>query len=142
LELLLDLGRERGLTFAMETQGSKAKAWFSKLDFLVLSPKPPSSQMTTDWDDVARCIECAGAAQTSLKIVIFDENDYAFARVGSTLFPDVPLYLQVGTGAPASVEKIRAKTEWLLEILKRDHWFDVTLLPQMHVLLWGDKRGV
>jgi 7-carboxy-7-deazaguanine synthase len=142
LEPLLDLGHAKGLTFAMETQGSRAKSWFSQLDFLVLSPKPPSSQMTTDWSDVARCIQSAGTAQTSLKFVVFDESDYAFARAASTLFADVPVYLQVGTEAPAETSKIRAKTEWLLECLKRDGWFEAVVLPQMHVLLWGDKRGV
>lgn len=142
LEPLLDLGREKGLTFAMETQGSKSKAWFAKLDFLVLSPKPPSSQMTADWNAVARCIKCAGAAPVSLKFVVFDESDYAFARAGSIRFPHVPVYLQVGTEAPADAENIRAKTEWLLARVARDGWFDATILPQLHVLLWGDKRGV
>lgn len=142
LEPLLDLGREHGLTFALETQGSKAKNWFSKLDFLVLSPKPPSSQMATDWDDVARCIQSAEQAQTSLKFVVFNEEDYNFARAGKKRFPNVSVHLQVGTDAPASAEKIREKTEWLLKNLQRDHWFDVTLLPQLHVLLWGDRRGV
>ena len=142
LEPLLDLGRERGLTVALETQGTKAKSWFAKLDFLVLSPKGPSSQMTTDWDDVARCIESAGAAQTSLKFVVFDEDDYNFAALGKKRFPHLPIYFQVGTQAPANAENIRVKTEWMLQLLKRDGWFDATLLPQLHVLLWGDKRGV
>src|SRR5688572_15697251 len=43
LDGLLDLGHQRGHTFALETQGSRPQEWFSKLDHLVLSPKPPSS---------------------------------------------------------------------------------------------------
>lgn len=142
LEPLLDLGHKHGLTFALETQGTMAKNWFANLDFLVLSPKPPSSKMTSDWNDVERCIQSAGAAQVSLKYVIFDECDYAFARVGSTRFPQVPVYLQVGTQAPADVENIREKTEWLLQRIAIDGWLDAFILPQLHVLLWGDKRGV
>ena len=39
-------------------------------------------------------------------------------------------------------ERIREKTEWLLQNVTRDGWLDVTILPQLHVLLWGSKRGV
>src|SRR5260370_32965907 len=40
---LIALGRRDGHTFALETQGSVAQPWFSELDWLILSPKPPSS---------------------------------------------------------------------------------------------------
>src|SRR5690606_27677055 len=45
LEDLLKLGHAQGHRFAMETQGSKAQPWFAELDYLTLSPKPPSSDM-------------------------------------------------------------------------------------------------
>jgi 7-carboxy-7-deazaguanine synthase len=32
--------------------------------------------------------------------------------------------------------------EWLLARAGRDGWFDATISPQLHVLLWGNKRGV
>jgi len=147
LEPLLDLGHENGLSFTLETQGSKARGWFSKLEYLTLSPKGPSSGMTTNWQALKECIEFAGeSVQTSLKIVIFDEADYLFAREVKARFAHAPMVLQVGSDAPVDGEmdneKIRAKTEWLLERIKRDGWLDVTILPQLHVLLWGSKRGV
>ena len=46
---LIAAGRNNGYTFAMETQGSVFAPWFAALDWLVLSPKPPSSGMATDW---------------------------------------------------------------------------------------------
>lgn len=46
---LIKLGREEGYTFAVETQGSVTKDWFGDLDYLTISPKPPSSGMKTDW---------------------------------------------------------------------------------------------
>lgn len=147
LEPLLDLGRESGLTFTLETQGSKARGWFSKLEYLTLSPKGPSSGMETDWLALADCIVRAGeGVQASLKIVIFDEEDYGFAREVSARFPALPMYLQVGSEPPVDGEmdnqEICQKTEWLLERVTRDGWMDVTILPQLHVLLWGSKRGV
>lgn len=143
LSELLELGREKGLTFALETQGSKAKEWFGKLDYLTLSPKGPSSKMETDWAALEACIASAGVlTQTGLKIVVFDEADYAFAREVKARFSDLPFYLQVGTDAAADATLIREKTEWLLARVARDGWFNATILPQVHVLLWGNKRGV
>jgi 7-carboxy-7-deazaguanine synthase len=159
LETLLDLGHEQGFTFAMETQGSMAKPWFSKLDYLVLSPKPPSSGMNTRWERLNESVEASQSTlhgiQTSLilKIVVFDDADYAFAREVHARFPQLPVCLQVGNSAPAqpqnawrgaedAAEMSRDGVEWLLQKVAHDNWFNVTILPQLHVLLWGNARGV
>ena len=150
LEPLLDLGHEQGFSFALETQGSVVKEWFAKLDHLVLSPKPPSSAMETDWESLRNCIAAAATStQVVLKVVVFDDADYAYAREVQRRFSSVPIVLQVGTmvasssdaGANGKVD-ITQSTEWLLRRASLDRWFDVTILPQMHVLLWGNKRGV
>jgi 7-carboxy-7-deazaguanine synthase len=31
---------------------------------------------------------------------------------------------------------------WLAGKVTADHWFAATVLPQLHVLAWGNKRGV
>lgn len=149
LEELLYLGHKRGYSFALETQGSAARDWFSDLDYLVLSPKPPSSKMPTDWDVVRACRDAAreGAnVHISMKIVVFDEADYQFARTAREEIPDVPLFLQTGNAAPTAAiydsSTSAAQIEWLLSRALRDGWHDVTILPQLHVLLWGNKRGV
>ena len=145
LQELLGLGRERGFTFALETQGSICKNWFAKLDYLVLSPKPPSSQMTTNWDVLAQCVT-SGAKNLSLKVVVFDEDDYLFAREVHTAFPSVPFYLQVGSDIAASEieysKQTGAKINWILSRVLADGWHDATILPQLHTLIWGQKRGV
>jgi 7-carboxy-7-deazaguanine synthase len=77
---LIALGRRNGHTFALETQGSVAQPWFAELDWMVLSPKPPSSGMATDWDAFAACLAAArGRPHCVLKIVIFNDADYAYA---------------------------------------------------------------
>ena len=53
---LIALGHAAGYRFAMETQGSVAQPWFADLDWLVLSPKPPSSGMTMDWRSFDECL--------------------------------------------------------------------------------------
>jgi len=151
---LVDLGHRAGHRFALETQGSVARDWFAALDWLVLSPKPPSSGMATDWAAFDACLAAAGdAPRRALKIVVFDEADYAYARATAARFPRLPVYLQTGNPAPelgrddpsgseADFDVLRQRTRWLIERVASDRWFDATVLPQLHVLVWGNRRGV
>lgn len=149
---LIRLGQKEGYRFALETQGSVARGWFAELDMLVLSPKPPSSGMKTDWSAFDACIDAAQAKPgIVLKIVVFDEADYSFAREAAARHPELPVYLQPGNHTPppaqaddAAVDQagLTDKMLWLVERVTQDRWFDARVLPQLHVLLWGNKRGV
>src|SRR5258708_36718524 len=98
---LIALGRERGLSFVMETQGSISQPWFAELDWLILSPKPPSAGMATDWDALEACLTAArGRPRCVLKIVVFDDADYGYAQAVAARYPVLPVYLQVGKPAP------------------------------------------
>ena len=154
LASLITLGRRNGHTFALETQGSLAQPWFAELDWMVLSPKPPSSGMATDWDAFEACLQAAsGRPHCVLKLVIFDDADYAYARTVATRYPALPVYLQVGNPAPligvggaaadeADIDDLLRRFRWLVGKVTADHWFAATVLPQLHVLAWGNKRGV
>lgn len=154
LQSLIELGRGEGHSFAMETQGSVAQPWFALLDWLILSPKPPSSGMSTDWDALEACIAAArGGPRCVLKIVVFDEADYAYARAVAARCSALPVYLQVGNPAPlqaagkimsddADIPGLLARLRWLVERTLADRWFEATVLTQLHVLAWGNKRGV
>lgn len=148
---LIEKGRVYDFRFALETQGSIAQAWFSNLDFLTLSPKPPSSGEKVDWSKFSSCLEAAGAAQAMLKIVIFDETDYLWAREVAERYRDLPVYLQPGNHTPPPADDedaaidtngILDRMNWLVQRSLSDSWFEATILPQLHVLLWGNKRGV
>ena len=154
LDNLISLGRYSGHSFALETQGSVAQPWFAKLDWLILSPKPPSAGMHTDWNALDACVEAAGARPYCvLKIVVFDEIDYSFARTVASRCPKLKVYLQVGNPAPlhavggtmpeaADIADLMQRLRWLVRRTIVDRWFDATVLPQLHVLAWGNKRGV
>lgn len=147
LEPLLELGHRRGHSFALETQASRSQEWFSQLDYLVLSPKPPSSGMEFSPQALRDCIEAGQGANISLKVVVFDEADYLFARRIHQLHQGIPCFLSVGNPSPqqgteADASRLAQSLEWLLQRATRDGWFSVTILPQLHVLLWGNKRGV
>lgn len=145
---LVALGHARGHRFAIETQGSVVQPWFGDLDWLILSPKPPSSRMETDWERLAACLAAArGGPRCALKIVVIDAADYAFAQEVAGRFPGVPVYLQVGNPAGASSEAadigdLIRRFDWLVSRVAADRWFEATVLPQLHVLAWGNKRGV
>lgn len=149
LSELLELGHARGHRFALETQGTKSPDWLSHLDFLTISPKPPSSGMKFDLEALQRCVEQGsrdGRAQLSLKVVVFDEADYEFAQKVCREFPGIPFYLSVGTDTTARAQNDTAQItqgiEWLIARATRDGWNEAIILPQIHVLLWGQKRGV
>ncbi|RUM18083.1 7-carboxy-7-deazaguanine synthase QueE [Rhizobium vallis] len=149
---LIELGHSRGYRFALETQGSVARDWFRNLDMLILSPKPPSSGMSTDWEQVDDCLRlAAGGPEIALKIVVFDDADYAFAQLAGERYPYVPLFLQPGNHTPpppddadarVDIDGVMDRMHWLIEKVTADRWFSVRVLPQLHVLLWGNKRGV
>lgn len=50
LQYLIQLLKENNIKICLETQGSKWQDWFFDIDELTLSPKPPSSNMVTDFD--------------------------------------------------------------------------------------------
>jgi 7-carboxy-7-deazaguanine synthase len=149
---VIEQGRRRGHKFALETQGSLAQPWFAELDWIIFSPKPPSSGMLGDWGAFEACLAAArGGPRKVLKVVVFDETDYAYARATGARYPELPVYLQVGNPAPetaagspeeADVEDLLGRLRWLMERVSADRWFDATVLPQLHVLAWGNRRGV
>ena len=152
LETLLQRGHRQGHRFAMETQGSKTQPWFGALDYLTLSPKPPSSGMPFRKERFDACLAAVGAdTRVSLKLVIADEADYQWARALAADYPDLPLFLQPCNPTPATPEQpereadiqaLNAQLRWLGERIAADRWYRPRVLPQLHVLIWNNERGV
>lgn len=144
---VIAFGRARGYRFACETQGSVASGWFADLALLVLSPKPPSSGQETDWAAFAACLAAAGGADVALKIVIFDRRDLEWARAAAARYPDLPLYLQPGNpdtdpDTPVAAQHLADRLLWLVDETVGKGWLRPRILPQLHVLIWGNRRGV
>ncbi|GIO22716.1 7-carboxy-7-deazaguanine synthase QueE [Oceanobacillus sp. J11TS1] len=153
LDSLVDMLHENGMEVALETQGSRYQDWFVKIDDLTISPKPPSSKMKTNWeklDYIINQLERNGRLEnTSLKVVIFDKEDLHYAEKLHQRYPGVAFFLQVGNDDLEEIEPqqlsqhLLNKYEWLIDqvvastVLNR-----VRVLPQVHALVWGNKRGV
>ncbi|AST00144.1 MULTISPECIES: 7-carboxy-7-deazaguanine synthase QueE [Geobacillus] len=151
---LIALLHEKGMRVAVETQGSRWQDWLLDVDDITISPKPPSSGMDTDWSALDPIMERLQADRSrvrriSLKVVVFDDADLAYAKEVHRRYPGVPFYLQAGNAdvADSDVDALRAKLlsrlEWLVEqAADSEELADVHILPQLHTLLWGNKRGV
>lgn len=153
LDYLIDLLKANNIKVALETQGSKWQDWFLKINELTLSPKPPSSKMVTDFDALDMIInnlkETEPAQNTSLKVVVFDDQDYDYAKKVHCRYPDIPFFLQVGnddnqtTNNQQLISQLLQKFEWLINKSMLDTELrNVKVLPQLHTYIWGNKRGV
>ncbi|WP_188069618.1 7-carboxy-7-deazaguanine synthase QueE [Brevibacillus brevis] len=149
---LIALLKEHGIRTAVETQGSKWQAWLPLIDDITLSPKPPSSGMETDFQALDRIVhELLDQKHPglSLKVVVFDDADFAYARTIHQRFPGVPFYLQPGNSdltdadTPSLRDKLLESFEWLIDqAMATADMNDAKVLPQLHALVWGNKRGV
>ena len=130
-----------GRKVALETQGTVYRPWVADCDVVTVSPKPPSSGMTTDF---ARLDRFAALPQANLKVIVFDEADYQYARAIHLRYPSVPISLQVGnTVGSDSTATLLGKLDWLAQRAMRDEEMGAALvLPQLHTLMYGNRRGV
>lgn len=153
LRSLIQLLKENNIKICLETQGSKWQDWFFDIDELTLSPKPPSSNMVTDFDVldmIIKNLDRKNSSQNiSLKIVVFDDQDYEYAKKVHQRYPDVSFFLQVGNEDITSTENqklvsyLLGKYEWLINKVMMDSDLkNVKVLPQLHTYVWGNKRGV
>ncbi|WP_429842221.1 7-carboxy-7-deazaguanine synthase QueE [Brevibacillus sp. FIR094] len=149
---LIPLLKEHGIRTAIETQGSKWQAWLPLIDDITISPKPPSSGMETDFQALDRIVHELLEQKhpgLSLKVVVFDDADFAYAQTIHQRFPEVPFYLQPGNSdlsdadTPRLRDKLLESFEWLIDqAMATPDMNDAKVLPQLHALVWGNKRGV
>jgi 7-carboxy-7-deazaguanine synthase len=140
------------LRVAVETQGSHWKPWLREVDRLVISPKAPSSNMATAKNNASlrtfmTKAEIARPGAAALKIVVFDDNDLDWAAERHREYPELPLYLSVGTDIglddEATIARLRARYRWLCEAVShRPEFSRSRVLPQLHVIAWGTAKGV
>lgn len=141
---VIDIGRSKGYTHTIETQGTVPQPWFKKLDHITLSPKPPSSLMKTNHDLLSQCVEIVGDYhKTAMKIVVSDRRDYDYALDIFKRYPYCRKYISpcnISPGKP-DLDAILEKTRFISEMVLKDGLFDITIIPQLHVLLWGNEKG-
>lgn len=151
LRALISLLKKHNMRIGLETQGSVWQDWFYDIDDLTISPKPPSSNMKTNFTMLDTIMErlTAHRGHVSLKVVVFDDEDFAYATTVHQRYPTVPFYVQVGNDHIHEADDVTLclqllqKLEWLVDkVVQSKEMNNVRVLPQLHTLLWGNRRGV
>jgi len=161
LEDLVHGLQAKGFSVMVETQASIFRDWVNLCDFVVLSPKPPSSGMPhahSDWADTleqfVNSLELSVTAY-QIKVVVFNDEDLTFAREIHSWYPDTKMTISCGTFAPTTpytrsergvqdeARDILARTATIAaKVLADPVLGNVPVHPQYHVLLWGHAKGV
>ncbi|PEQ28907.1 7-carboxy-7-deazaguanine synthase QueE [Bacillus cereus] len=149
IQFLLTILKENGIRTAIETQGSKWQEWLLQIEEVTISPKPPSSKMKTDFTMLDSVIHKLERKDFSLKVVVFEYYDFEYAVKVHKRYPQVPFFLQVGNDDTKTVDDavlikdLLQKYERLIEkAVQCKEMNDAKVLPQLHALVWGNKRGV
>lgn len=149
MDQLIDMLHEKGYSVGLETQGSIWQDWFWKIDDLVISPKPPSSGMTPDLEKLDEIILRlqVRSVNFSLKVVVFDDTDFEFAKMINKRYNQPIFYLSVGNEDPNEEgdisQRLLRKLDWLWsKVLSDPEMNNARPLPQLHTLVWANKRGV
>ncbi len=123
---------EAGKTLVLETNGSVSIAGLPDSENLIVSMdiKCPSSGMQDrmDLDNLAHL-----KRKDQLKFVIGDEEDLAYAEEFISKHPTEANVIFSPVGG-VSLEKLAN------EVISKK--LDVRVLPQLHKIIWGDRKGV
>ncbi len=154
----------QGVKVAVETQGSVWKPWLSWVDQLTVSPKgpgmkEPKANVLNDLQAFFKEATHDVLLSLAIKIPVFSEEDLDFAETVQSQIRDIckhgyyppPLYLSVGnTILPGENETLIGHRDMLLEsmdhmiaaVLRRPNLSHAIILPQLHVLVYGNKQLV
>lgn len=146
LEALLELMGKRHVT--IETNGTIFKP-YARVDLWSISPKLGSSGHKPNRRVLDAYLR-AFPERLQLKFVVKGEEDLSEVRSLLVTLPEVskqriPVILQpVGRADQSSLAYLEGLRELGEGILAEEFWraYDWRVLPQLHRLLWGDRRGI
>lgn len=143
-ELEADPSREWEV--AVETQGTFYNSWLSRVDRIIVSPKPPSSKMKTNFDMLGTFLHETRNVDTHLKIVTFDVADLEWAMSVQERFNIQELYISIGTLPTDTrddlLNRYRVAIQEAIQHYALSDALSFRISPQMHVLVWGHIQGV
>ena len=143
LDVVVSRLQELGWTVAVETQGSLWKDWLAAVDRVVVSPKPPSSKQIFKLPRLAAFLDRLSKKRAVLKIPIYDDADLDFADDVFGAFPAFGRYLSVANDwrKPNTTDELLARYRWIIEAAQRRPFTAAAaVLPQLHVLTWGNEK--
>jgi len=148
-----------GWSVAVETQGSYWNPWLRLADIVTVSPKGPGMGERLDLDTLdAFMDEMRGHRGMNIKVVIFDQRDLEVAamlweRYWHHLPKPEQFYLSLGNPNPPGPFEppnyydmrnglIERYKSLLQDVQVHPVLSKVKFLPQWHVIVWGNAKGV
>ena len=155
-ELVSLLKRKKRRYVHVETQGTMFKEWLNDCDHVTISPKGPGMNdrrhgilSSEQLNNFIKKLDWVGIC---FKVVIFGDGDLDFAERLVEDFPQTAMYLSVGNNNVSSqnqssviwdiVRNYRDLWQKVIERPKLMNKANVTLLPQLHVIAFGNQTGV
>ena len=123
---------------AVETQGSLYKEWTQDCSLVTLSPKGPSSGHHTSTKELDQFSENMNVV---FKLVIDGQDDMDYFRNLKFNYPSHKFYVQPCNWSKDVYVQLHAYKKLVERFLKLDDMNDVTILPQMHSLIWPGQEG-
>lgn len=137
---LVVLLQKRGYKVNIETQGSILNDAFLLAEQVTISPKGPSSGMFVDRDRLRKVIRKT-QARGVLKFVIANDIDFTFAKNIAAEHKFTPVYVQPLTEEQFG-ERRFSGFRYLCERVAADPELSTwRVIPQLHVMAWGNERG-
>jgi 7-carboxy-7-deazaguanine synthase len=148
-----------GSLVCIETQGTVYRPWIARCDLVNISPKGPGMGIDMDWDVFHKFwqqlwTDRGHLLNVTIKIPVFDERDLDFAaKVKCKLKgAPIPMVLSVGNYYGNSISKppLDDLRHNLLEnlismtdavLMLHPELYDCQILPQLHVLMYGNLKG-
>ncbi len=130
-----------GKQIAVETQGTLWKPWILDCDRVAVSPK----HFPIKPEQIQALSKLARHPKAYLKVVVFGAEELVFAKTLMETYPNTPMVLQVGNRVGLDNTMLLLKRlAWITEKALKDNTLArvEAILPQLHVLLYGNKKGV
>ena len=136
-----------GYRVAVETQGALWQDWLEHCDLVTCSPKPPSSGMAEKFKpEMLQKYAARLRDHLVIKVVTFDGADLNWAERIHTWMPRVRFFLSSGTPMSEDKTDLRLRIldgykDLVERVLATPSLHDVTVLPQVHSLIWQRELG-
>jgi 7-carboxy-7-deazaguanine synthase len=135
---------------AVETQGTLWQPWMADVDLLTWSPKPPSSGMGYNLEQAEvfwQHVVTSHSVRRSvcMKTPIANDTDFGWAEEFYARYAHSPLLdsfvLQSVNGTPGApdIQVLAIDLKWLAEKVLSTGMSKAIVLPQLHVLMWGNE---
>lgn len=163
-EVIIKLQTARKMRVCLETQGTRWADWITYCDLVYVAPKGPGMVKDADLSFInfvgfMNRLEIAFRdnahrimPKVAIKVPVFNDGDLDFAEKVTKRYPQYPLCLSVGNHYPPGDDDITLNHlrgsvleayEYVIKgVMERPTLMNATILPQMHVLVYGNKQGV